>query len=579
MDKWIEKNIFWGNRPYVLILTLGFFTYAQSLFFNFTYLDDNSLILDNFGFISHLSNFFQAFRQDVFLSLVDSYYRPIMTLSLMLDAQIGGNSPFIYHFSNIVIHLISACLLFLIFKKLNYRRELSLFFALVFAVIPVLSQAVGWVPGRNDSLLALFIFSAFIFFLKFIESKKKSHFAAYAVFFALALFTKETSISLIPVQLFYLYFIEVPGKFFTSKKYKFWLRIAIFWKNSRLFLVGWGVISMFWLYLRHAAFVNPLPMSFSIVIKSIFVNFPAAIQLIGKIIFPFNLSVLPIIQDTTFIYGIISLFLILGLLFFTRSKRWNYLAFGALWFFLFLLPSFIRPNMQIVSDFIEHRLYLPILGLFIVLMELNPIRKLNLKKKNQVLLLVIVLLALSSITIVHSRNFSDRISFWRNAASHSPHSPLAHRNLGAMYYLDKNPDEAKVEFEKALKLNSSEVMAHNNLGLIYMDAGDFAKAEEEYDKELEINPYYDHAYANKAILYYKEEKFEEALEAWEKTLEINPTYSEALYNLFVYYYQKQDKENALYWAKQTRDRGVPILPEMQNILNPLGGTLNLPLRK
>jgi protein O-mannosyl-transferase len=102
----------------------------------------------------------------VFLSTVgQAYYRPMMTISLILDAQIGGASPFIYHFTDIVIHLLASCLLFLFFKKLNYRKDLSFFFALIFAIHPVLSQAVGWIPGRNDTLLTVFILLAFIAFI------------------------------------------------------------------------------------------------------------------------------------------------------------------------------------------------------------------------------------------------------------------------------------------------------------------------------------------------------------------------------------------------------------------------------
>ncbi|UCD55136.1 MAG: hypothetical protein JSV93_06410, partial [Candidatus Omnitrophota bacterium] len=169
--------------PILLIACLGFLVYSQTLFFDFTYLDDNVLILGNRKFLSKLSNIPQAFRQDVFFSYEDAYYRPLLTISFILDAQLPfalypspKPSPqrgegrvrgrgeqgkgFSYHLTNIVIHLLAACLLFLLLIKLKYREGLAIFFSLIFTVHPVLTQAVAWLPGRNDSLLAVFIFSS-----------------------------------------------------------------------------------------------------------------------------------------------------------------------------------------------------------------------------------------------------------------------------------------------------------------------------------------------------------------------------------------------------------------------------------
>jgi tetratricopeptide (TPR) repeat protein len=192
----------------------------------------------------------------------------------------------------------------------------------------------------------------------------------------------------------------------------------------------------------------------------------------------------------------------------------------------------------------------------------------NIRKKIMLAAGILLIIIFSSVTIYRNRYYKDKISFWNNAVKTSPSFAFNHNNMGAMYYLDGNFDAAEAEFKKALEINSSEKMAHNNLGLVYMDKGDFPKAEEEFNEELKINPYYDNAYANRGILYYKMGRFDEAVDSWKKTLEINPGYSGTVYNLFAYYYQKQDKENAVYWANFAQKKGVPLLPEMQRLLNP-----------
>lgn len=555
---WMEKFLS-GKKSYFVISLTAFLVYFPVLFFGFTYLDDNSLIIDHAGFLGQFLNIFESFRQDVFLSYLDAYYRPIMTVSLIFDAQFFGSNPFMFHFTNIIIHILSTISLFIIFQKMNYRKDISFVFSIIFLVHPVLTQAVAWVPGRNDSLLALFVLVNFIYLLKFLEKKDGRTLFFYFLFFALSIFTKESAIFIPFVQLFYLQFIY-KERFFSQ--------------NKKKLIAGWILIIGVFFVLRHNALTNPIDMPFSNMFKSVFINSPAVIQFLGKIFFPFNLSVVPIIQDTTFIFGIFSIVLLFVLIFFSRKIRWNYFLFGSAWFFVFLLPSFIRPNIEIVADFIEHRVYLPLIGFMILIMEIEIFKKIDLKKRSNAFILFLVISLFSFLTVVHSQNFKDKITFWKNAAENSPNYPLAHRNYGAMLFLDNKYDEAETEYKKSLELNPKEQMAHNNLGLIYVQRGELEKAEKEYEKELENNPYYDSAYFNKGILYYKTGRIEEAIAAWKRTLEINPNYPDPVYNLFSIYYQRQDKENSIYWAKEAQRRGMQLMPEMEKTINPFGSILN-----
>ena len=546
-----QENILGGFQPYLLIAMVIFLIYFQTLFFDFSYLDDNSLILDNAGFIGNLGNFFQAFREDVFLSFADAYYRPIMTISLMLDAQFSGTHPFFFHFSNLAIHILAACLVFSVLAQMKYRRDVSLFLALVFAVHPVLSQTVAWIPGRNDSLLAVFVLAGFWYFLKFLETRNKKYLVGNLIFFTLGVFTKETAVMLPVVEAVYLFFLRKDKKFIFNEK---WI-----W-------IGSGGVAIIWFLMRRWAFINPIEMPLCDLVFSVWKNSPAMVQFLGKIFFPFNLSVLPIIEDTTFWLGSLAIIIWLSLLFFTKEKKWAAWVFGAFWFLVFLLPSFVRPNAEIVADFIEHRLYLPIFGLFIILLETDWLRRYTWEKKIWLWGSAIFLIFLSGMTFWHSRNFQDRMSFWQDARTHSPHSPLAHRNLGAMLFLDGKFDQAEPEFQEALRLNPSEQMAHNNLGLIYMKRGEMEKSELEFKKELEINPFYDAAHFNLGLLYYQLSRKDEAGVLWQKTLEINYNYGDAWRNLAILYYEKKNLSEATKFAKEAYLRGVQLPPELIKLL-------------
>ncbi|MCU0640533.1 MAG: tetratricopeptide repeat protein [Candidatus Margulisbacteria bacterium] len=517
-EPWLERYFLQSFRPYLWIGLIGFLLYCRTLFFGFVYLDDNTLILENIGFLGNLGNLFQSFRQDVFRLLpnADAYYRPLLTVSFIFDAQLGGANPFFYHLTNILLHLLSASLLFAFLVRLGYQRGPSLVFALLFTAHPVLAQAVAWIPGRNDTLLTLFVLPAFIFLIDYDRTGKRADYGRHLLFFLLALFTKETAAIIVVLGLLYLYLIAEENLF--SAKVK-WL------------LAGWLATGAAYFWLRQTALIKPLQAKLSDVVPAGINNLPALIQFTGKIFFPLNLSVLPVIKDTTLVFGVIALVILACLLWTVKRERRNRALFGSSWFILFLLPTlfYCNPAVECGTNFhLEHRLYLPLVGMIIVLMESRLVAWLSGKR---VLLVGLLLACFAGLTLLHQAHFTDRLTFWTNAARTSPHSPLAHRNLGAMFWLDGQVERAEQEYLKAQELNPGEPMVHNNLGLIYLNRGQLAAAEREFLTELQYYPDYDNALFNLGLLYARQGERRKAAALWQRTLDVNPLYDDARRNL------------------------------------------------
>jgi len=552
----MEKSLFLkGFRPFLWIFFIGLLVYGQSLFFNFTYLDDQQLILENYHFIRKLSNIFSAFTTDVFQTpnSPESYYRPLLTVSFIFDAQLGQNRPFFYHLTNINLHLLTACLLFVFFKKLLFSKFQSFLTSLFFLLHPAISQAVVWIPGRNDSLLTVFALASFIFFLDYLNTKKLLYLLLHFGFFISALLTKETALFIPLLALLYLWLVS-------TKK------INSLLKKNLVF--GWLIVFISWISIRFLALNNPLQLSLLEIGKMLINNGPALLLYLGKIVFPFNLSVLPILPDSTLAYGLLALGLVILTLALSTKKQLAKIIFGTVWFLLFLIPAFIRPNTSLVADFLEHRLYLPIIGFFIVVKEIDFIKQINFNSKKVVFYLFLILSCLAIIAFGHSRNFKNRLAFWQNAVKTSPHHPLTHRNLGAMLYLDGRLDQAEEEYLQALKLNSQEQMVHNNLGLIYLDKGLYQQAEEEFKKELSLNPYYDRTHFNLGLLYYQQDKKEQAVDWWQKTIKLNNSYFPAYLKLAVYYQQKQEFKKAAFFVREVLKKGGQVPSPLLQTLRP-----------
>lgn len=540
--EWQDQIFLRGPRPYLWIIFTGILLHWQVIFFSFTQFDDKILILDRVPFFKNISNFFLIFRQSVFATLPrpDSYYRPLLTLSFMANSLWGGASPYVYYITNIAIHLAACCLLFLLLARLKYPKSSCLFFSLIFCVHPVLSQSVAWIPGRNDSLLAVFCFAAFILFLDYADSKRWKPFAGHLACFFLALLTKESGIILILACLLYSVLF---------------LRNKMFSSRQKALFAGWFFAVAGWFLLRVFTLTSPVGLTVVQRIKLIANNFPAIPQYLGKILLPFDLSVMPTIRDTSLVYGVVAIVLLITLLFWSENRRGSRVAFGFGWFLMFLLPSVVSVS-SVPAYFLEHRVYIPMVGIMIVLLETDWIKRIDFNKIKAQVAAVLLIGTLFTATFCYAKNFKNPLNFWRGAVKGSPRLAAAYAGLGNVYYFAGFLEEAKKEYLKCLELNPQEWNIHSNLGLIYAQGGLYLQAKEEFMKELFFHPQHSDAWHNLGTVYYTQGDFNQAEAMWKKAIEFNKNSFKSYKNLSILYYEKEDFEKSKYYLMQLAQRGI-----------------------
>ena len=521
----------WLTRGFVLLwfAITAFLLFGQSLGYDYTYLDDQSLVLNSMNRISHMSYIPETFKEDAFHSPPGNrfYYRPLLTTSFIFDSIAGQGKFSMFHFSNILYHLLATFLLFLFLTELGYDRLKSFLFALIFLVHPVITQTVAWVPGRNDTLLAVFVLTSFLSFLKYLRSNFTPVLILHFLFFTLALFTKETVIVL-PLLLF------VYGLLIYHKPF------------VKMVVMGviWVLIASIWLIIRYHALGDSHGYTIRETLIPFIGNLPGIFPFLGKSLFPFRLSVSPVMSDmkVSFLLGLLATGILGFMLFLTKSRRWVYFIFAALWFILFLLPSLLTNNPKVITNYSEHRYYLPLMGIIIFIQECDPVRKVRV---NKILSwsLIIVVLFFAVLTFSHMQYFKDKIVFWQNAVSTSPSNAFNYNNLGAMYFLNQDLGKAEIYFRKAVEINPFEPKANGNIGLICMRTGRAFEAEKYYLEEIRINPEYDDVYCNFGLLCYNTARADEAIKLWEKTLIINPCYADAYHDLMIAYYRLKRKDD------------------------------------
>lgn len=540
MGKIIE--IFFKERRYqfYFIGAVILVIYAKTVLFNFTYMDDNVLVLVNKFFLKDLRNILEAFRSDAFGREIGHYYRPLLTVSFILDAQLSGISPVIYHLTNIILHIVSTCLLLVFFNKLGYSNEKSLFFSLIFAVHPVLAQAVAWIPGRNDTLLAVFSFTSFIFLIRYCGQRNIMDYLTHMIFLMLALFTKETAVLLAPVFAVYMWLL---------------LKERVYSSKNITLIYGWAIALGVWLAARMIFIKSLYDIPAQYKLKFTVEGIPALVQYTGKILFPFNLSALPMIRDTTYMYGATAIVLLSAALVLSPRKRMNNIVFGVFWFVIFLLPTFCMPN----SHELEHRLYMPMAGFFMVLEEVN----LGLSKIFYYIFGITVILLFAAITFIHSDIFKDRRAYWENAVKYSPHSSLAHQGAGLNYLCDGKLEQSEKELKESIRLDDYNSRAsHIILGMIYWSENMFNDSENEFKLAIKMDPWLDMGYADYAGFCYSRKRMEEAEFYWKKAIELNANNVDVYKKLATLCYNSGRREEAARYSGLLKEKwNIDYVPE------------------
>ena len=525
-----DKIFLKSFRPYLWIVGLGFLLYFQALGLGYVSLDDEHLIVQNYSHISNLANLPQAFLKDVYWRNPGTYYRPLLNVSLMLDATWGGTKPFAYHFTNILLHLAYGLLIFAFFQKLGFGRLRSFAVSLFYIAHPALVQATAWIPGRNDTMLTLLILAGFINMLRYLQNNKTGALFWHFLFFGLACLTKEAAV-IFPV--IGLVFVWVRSKELSS------------FKKLIPLITGWVVILAGWYWLRWQAILPAVNAH-----QRQFANLPeiakGLISYTGKAFFPFNLSVLPLAGDVKLFWGLMAIALLLALALVKGIHNRKMFFFGLGWYLLFLLPTFVKLDGQI--NYLEHRLYLPLIGLVIMLLEANLVRKTTLKPA--LMAGLPVLLLFGYLTTKHISDFKSDQTFWGNATQTSPNSGLAHQMLGRAWMRASQPAMAEQEFMKAAQLDPKGSSIYNDLALLYLDYGKFQKAGEQFKKVLELDPNYANVRNNLALVYFNLGMLDSSRHQLQEAIRLDPSAPQPYDNLGVLFMQSKDLDSAEYYLNK-----------------------------
>ncbi|MCK9572282.1 MAG: tetratricopeptide repeat protein [Candidatus Omnitrophica bacterium] len=551
------------------ILAVCFTAYGNSISNPFIW-DDDALIVKNTS-IRNLSLIPELFNDDLFVDSVagSNFYRPVQSLTYMLDYHFAGLKPPIYHITNILLQTLVGFLVFLLFYMLIDHTAISFAGALLFSVSPLHTEAVTYISGRAEMLLGVFLISSFLFFIKMQDAKKSLRplllFLSYAAFI-LALLSKELAIVFPFIILVYLFIFrkdKSPHYFF--KKIWPYFAIAGSYMVLRLFLLNFYT-------LRPSALMQvPIFIRLIMLPKIIFTY-------IKLLVYPLGLHMSWELIRPTSVMGITIALIALGLMIFCcfrllQNTKHKVTAFLLYWSLIFFLPqSGILPINAFVS---EHFIYLASIPYFLLLAFL--MHKFF-SKKLFILLSFGMIIFYMFLTASRNYEWSNPIVFYQKIISVSPSSFQARNNLGLEYEHKGMFKEALKEYQQALRIKPDLIEARSNLANLYFKLGRYADALKEYQAvEKNVPPKKAAELANNiANVLEAEGLYDQALAKYELALKLDPGLCFAHFNLARIYFAKADKPAAsqqIYYSLFTKK-----LPLQDAYLKIISGCLSSSLQ-
>lgn len=543
-----QKNIFFFACTLFIVLLAAYANHFNNGF----HFDDLHTIVDN-PHLRSLANIPSFFTDPTTFSVSpeNQGLRPIVTTSLAIDYWIcGGLTPFFFHLSTFIWHILLCILCYFIFKKLfklsfdNAWVAYSSIFAVAwFALHTANAETINYIISRSDILSTFFITASFGIYVLF-PSKRKWY--LYLVPASIAALTKETASVLIILLFFYIHLFEKGLTIADLFKIKNFKTVLTTIGTLLPIIVVIGLVQFYTLSSSQitSSSNTPHPYTYywltqSFVWLRYFTTFFLPIHLSGDTDWVVILTVF----DKRIVIGLLFVAILMIAIFKTSKKiETRPISFGLIWFSAALLPTSLIPFAEVTND---HRMYFPFIGLTlsvvwsISLFLMKREKRMLSSKTNQSLLIGVLLVILSLNAYgVSQRNkvwYSEE-TLWRDVTEKSPLNGRGLMNYGLSLSSQGYFTKALYYLERAKKLIPTYSRVYTNIGIAQAALGKSKEAEENFLKGMFYGSNLSDAYAYYARFLKQRKRFEEARKMGERALVINPQ-SPLTLNLLMEIYQ------------------------------------------
>lgn len=486
----LEARAFgWVPVPAALAAIGAVLLYANSLNNPFVY-DDYRLIVENPA-IQNLTS--------VLAILVRDITRPLVSASYALDTVLWGTGPFGYHMTNVLLHAGNVVLVYWVgfvaatdwqrrgggrFGLVPDPRTVATASAVLVAVHPVMTQAVGYVTGRSEVLYSLF------FLASLLAARQWMHVGGWwrsvsLLLWLCALAAKETAAVLPLVLICYdAWLIDGERAARRRRALRFYLPAALM-----VLLFGGGRL-MVLLTLEYPEGSGP-DWRYALVTLHAFWAY------LGLYVWPKQQAILHTLRlsngfTPTAVVELVGLVALLAGVWWLRRVQ-ALIGLGLLLTVLILVPSSVLFITGIGEPMAEHRAYLSAIGFFLACGTMTGLVWARARTMGRVSWLVaavaVVFVAqLAGRTLLRNAVWGSPVGLARESVALSPSHWMTHLLLAETLRQAGQCPEAVGVYRTVIAIRPQEIFPHTKLLQCLLSTGQIPEAEQELHRLRAIDP-------------------------------------------------------------------------------------------
>lgn len=493
-----------------LLFLVTFLVYYPCLFHDFVNWDDAEHLLNN----EQVRSLAPGNILKIFQSTVNQTYIPLTITSFSLEYHFFGFNPFVFHLTNVFLHLAVMTLVFILATELGFSVFPATIAALLFGIHPMHVESVAWVTQRKDVLYALFYLLALLDYLHYLNRKRSSYYYRSLFWGALSMLAKPMAVSLPLVLLLVDWF---KGRRITvqvlAEKVPYLIYVTAFGGITVILLRGilssplnlaQGLLLFLWcltFYLRQFFF-------------------PATLSPIYE--FPTPISIhQPGYASALMIFII----MMMALGYFWKNRLFRF-AFGYYFISIFFLLRFndVFSHIGLVND---RFMYLPSLGFCLWAGDVINRGMNNLRKKHffsqwlGIVGIVLLFVVMFFKTTTQCRIWENGGSLWRYVLTIYPQNSRVNNNL-ADYLLTRGQSNQEIigYCKQALLSDPKLPAAHVNMGTVLAREGHLDQAIQYFQTAVMLDPQNSVARVNLGTALYSQGKFAQAIRHLEEGIRL-----------------------------------------------------------
>jgi len=500
----------------LLLVTGTFALYSRVSQNQFLRYDDDRYVLENAHVRTGIHPGTVAWA---FTSFEQANWHPLTWLSHALDCQLFGLNPARHHYVNLLLHVVSVLLLFLLLQSMTGHPIRSMIVAALFAVHPINVESVAWVAERKTVLCMVFFLLTLAAYERYVRRPSLARYVLVAFLFALALMSKPMAITL-PFVLLLLDCWPIGDRRLFAGRSRYWGWLLL--EKLPLFAMSAASAVITWKAQKAAGAVT--------VIYSPLVRLENAIVTyvlyIAKAVWPSRLAALYPYRPQPWPLWLVAasaIFLIVLTGLVLKYRQHRYLPVGWFWYLGTMVPmiGLVQVGNQAMAD---RYAYLPFIGLFILAVWGVAEAGSHVSRELVASAAVVVVVAFSVVTYRQLSYWHDDFALWSHTLAATHRNFVAEDNFGNALIQQGRYDEGIAHFRTAAEIEPGDPVSQVNLGIYAQQHGDLKQAAARYQFALRLTADVQlraSAFANLGGVCFTLHDYQRARENFESALKLN----------------------------------------------------------